>query len=257
MLKATGQTTKLREAATGAPITRDRAFKPLESPTDMVDTGRLSGFVNRFMARFSDADDWSEILMNPEVGPKVSTFPVGAMLSVLNPEPDSPYKDYATDKKEMEEIRATVGKLNTRTGEREKLNQLLKQSFERHRELNPKMDLTSQKKLTLTDTLESINSADGWIDKKLQEAHDMVSNEPEKLNALKVIAKHPKEWGDLTVEELYAYFIDGCTNSEIKKLLSRDREKAKVEIEDMKKYITIVSDRTKQGAKSLREIVNT
>jgi hypothetical protein len=116
------------------------------------------------------------------------------MLAALNPGVNSPYKDYAVDDKQMENIRATLGKLSTHSGDREKLNQLLKQSFKRHKELHPNIALEEQKKLTIPDTIQSINKSDGWIDEKLQKLTDMVSSEPEKMNALKIFAKHPKEW---------------------------------------------------------------
>lgn len=90
-------------------------------------------------------------------------YPVGAMLASLNPEPGSPYKDYATDPKTMGEIKIMLEKLPTETGERERLNQLLKQSFERYKELHPADDIAAQKKLKLPETIQSIDNADGWI----------------------------------------------------------------------------------------------
>lgn len=255
ILRSTGATSKMREAAVGAPISRERSFEPLESPSKIVDTENISGSINRFKARFADAGDWGKIITHPEIGPKICAYPVGAMLAALNPEPDSPYKDYAVDKKTMEQIRATVGKLGTQNGEREELNQLLKQSFERHRELHQRMDLAAQKKLTLPETITSINRTDGWIDQKLQEGYDLISQEPEKLDGLKVIAKHPKEWGDLTIEELYSYLVDGKMNMNIKKLLSRNKNEADQEIHAMKKYISLIADRQKDGQKSLRKVL--
>lgn len=101
--------------------------------------------------------------MNPEIGDEIATYPVGAMLAALNPPPDQTYKDYTLDTPTMDKIRATVGKLPTNTGEREQLNQLLKQSFERHEELHPGMDLTDRRKLTLGETITSLDTADSWL----------------------------------------------------------------------------------------------
>lgn len=48
----------------------------------------------RFAASFSTANDWTKLMLDERVGPKlVNKYPTGAILTVLNPDPDSQYNE--------------------------------------------------------------------------------------------------------------------------------------------------------------------
>lgn len=255
---ATGAGDKSRQLLEGSPVLRDRGTTPIDGRIGSIDLAWVGARFNRLSARLSGPQDWDKIIMNPQIGDDLMKYPVGAMLASLNPEPGSPYKDYATDPKTMGEIKIMLEKLPTETGERERLNQLLKQSFERYKELHPADDIAAQKKLKLPETIQSIDNADGWINAIPQWKWwipDALEGKDKSIYALKIIARKAGDWGNLTVSDLDRYFVKKIPNSQIKKLLSTDPKKMDEEKEIMKKYVEQRLDVTKNGPKTLREVI--
>jgi len=49
---------------------------------------------NSVSAFFSTSNDWSELMLDERIGPKlVDKYPTGAILAVLNPDPDNEYNE--------------------------------------------------------------------------------------------------------------------------------------------------------------------
>lgn len=49
---------------------------------------------NNVTAFFSTSSDWSELMLDDRIGPKlVDKYPTGAILAVLNPDPDNEFNE--------------------------------------------------------------------------------------------------------------------------------------------------------------------
>ncbi len=74
--------------------------------------------------------------------------------------------------------------------------------------------------------LAEIETEDGWLNTII----DIASDEPEKKEALKVIGQNPAAWGDMKVQDLYAYFINTSSdNTSIKECLDSYDKKSPAE----------------------------
>jgi hypothetical protein len=101
-------------------------------------------------------------------------------------------------------ISSGLDKLQKDPNQKEQLNVLLKNTWERYQKTNKfsQQDEKERKTTNLSDMLASIEAEDGWFNSIV----DRVSSLPEKEAAMRVIGQNPKAWGNLTLRELTGYF---------------------------------------------------
>lgn len=161
---------------------------------------------DRFAASFSTANDWRKLVLDERVGPKlVNKYPTGAILSVLNPDPDSKYNEDGKWKwttTQEKEIKKILEKLEPE--EQNQLNTMLQETWNRYKEAQG-TSLTHEQLQngTMKNMIDAIDVQFGWFSKLWRPAY--WSGEEEKLKALSEFTKRPKKWektkmGDLMVE---------------------------------------------------------
>lgn len=187
---------------------------------------------------FSGPDVWTPLLMKKDVGPKIATYPAGALLYALNEDKGmrtemSEFSAYR-DNPEMQKIKDTISKLSST--EKGQLLALMTESWQRQKELNSgkiaddiTKDNSDPKKLTLTAMISEIDDRDSWwntLPSWVGWKNGLLSQNTQKTEALKVMAPKIGEWGDVTIGDLKKYFgpsVDGDTAernaSPVKKLL--------------------------------------
>jgi hypothetical protein len=139
-------------------------------------------------------------------------------------------------------ISSGLDKLQKDPNQKEQLNVLLKNTWERYQKTNKfsQQDEKERKTTNLSDMLASIEAEDGWFNSIV----DRVSSLPEKEAAMRVIGQNPKAWGNLTLKELTSYF--GTTSSQPNSVISANIEEYKARHGGnpdliMQKYITAIN----------------
>ena len=200
----------------------------------------------RFQARLSGSTEGLEILMNEKVGPDIGTkYPVYSMLNSLNPDEKNIWGNYeAPDEKNdttIATISAGLDKLKKDPNQKAQLNVLLTNTWERYQKTNKfsQQNEKERKTTNLSDMLANIEAEDGWFNTVV----DFVSDEPEKVEAMKVIGQNPKAWGNLTLKEFNNHF--GATSSQPNSVISANIAEYKAHHggnpdEIMQKYITAI-----------------
>lgn len=241
---ALGWSDYFKKITTWAPMKTSEGFdNPFEN---MSIIAPVKAKWERFQARLSGSTEGLEILMNEKVGPDIGTkYPVYSMLNSLNPDEKNIWGNYeAPDEKNdttIATISAGLDKLKKDPNQKAQLNVLLTNTWERYQKTNKfsQQNEKERKTTNLSDMLANIEAEDGWFNTVV----DFVSDEPEKVEAMKVIGQNPKAWGNLTLKELNNHF--GATPSQPNSVISANIAEYKAHHggnpdEIMQKYITAI-----------------
>jgi len=196
LMTATGMAKKSREASLGLPVGWRDTFP--------AQFGQLTRDVEDIAERLTaGSNQWIPMILG-EHGPKITRYPVGAMLSVLNPHEEK-YDAYAPDTPLKDEIEQTLWELKIENPENPQvLHELVRYSFVRFQRLYP--DEKDPEKLTLPEILSKINQKDKWINPYVKQAKELVSDEPEKFDALSIFAANPTTWWAFKLQDLREHF---------------------------------------------------
>ncbi len=158
---------------------------------------------NSVSAMFSTSNDWSTLMLDERIGPKlVDKYPTGAILAVLNPDPDNEYNEkWKWTPTQEAEIKKILEKLDG--DEKAKLNTMLTETWDKYKNAN-KVTLTNAqlKNGTIKDMIDSLDTEYSWF---YTRRVSYLFDETSKQQTLIEFAKNPNEWknakiGDLMVE---------------------------------------------------------
>lgn len=190
---------------------------------------RLQWGISWLQWRISGPQEWTELVMRPELEPATKTYPVGAMLYLMyewSPTEQAQYANFKPDTAQTKEIEKTLGKLNT-PSDKTAFRKLLEVSWNRHMEINPGLqsNLPEARKLTLPSVIASLDTADSW----LNYVPDWLWGNTKKVEALKIMAPKAKEWGEFKLSEIQGYFLKNpvAPNATIEEILQDFRDKNK------------------------------
>lgn len=115
---------------------------------------------DRFSAMFTTSNDWRKLMLDDRIGPKiVNKYPTGALLAVLNPDPDSKFNEQgkwrgtSTQEKEIKEI---LDKLTPE--EKETLNTMLQETWKKYKDAQgTALNHTQLRTGTIKDMIDSID----------------------------------------------------------------------------------------------------
>ena len=158
---------------------------------------------NNVSAFFSTSNDWSALMLDDRIGPKLAdTYPTGAILAVLNPDPDNEYnKKWKWTPAQEKQIKKILEKVDG--DEKEKLNTMLRETWDKYKMAN-KGTLTSAqlKNGTIKNMIESLDTEYSWF---YTRRVSYLFDDETAQETLIEFAQNPKEWknakiGDLMVE---------------------------------------------------------
>lgn len=167
---------------------------------------------DRFSAMFTTSNDWRKLMLDDRIGPKiVNKYPTGALLAVLNPDPDSKFNEQgkwrgtSTQEKEIKEI---LDKLTPE--EKETLNTMLQETWKKYKDAQgTALNHTQLRTGTIKDMIDSIDIQYWWFSKIWRPAY--WANEEEKATALTEITKRPARWRDTKIGDLMvSWFTTGA-----------------------------------------------
>lgn len=167
---------------------------------------------NSVSAFFSNSNDWSTLMLDERIGPKlVDKYPTGAILAVLNPDPDNEFNEKwkwtPTQEAEIEEI---LKKLDG--DERAKLNTMLQETWDKYKNANKNTLTNAQlKNGTIKDMIDSLDTDYGWFNKSIRPAYWF--DEESKEETLVEFAKHPNEWKDTKIGDIMVTWFGSGTDA--------------------------------------------
>ncbi len=216
----------------------------------------MKEWVSGLQWRISGPAEWTALMTKPEIAPTVemSSWSMLYILHAGDPEQQEKFKEMKPNAKEKEKIEAAIKGLDA--SEKESFKKLVQDSWDRYIESpGAETDPEKLKKITLWNTIESIDEKDGWVN-KLPEWAGWMSN---KTAALKIIAPKAKEWWDMTAERLKKYFVEWKTGEK------NDREifgflnegNGLENYNTIKSYLESLDISDKQSTTTLREILTT
>lgn len=190
--------------------------------------------VQRFYQRFSaGTDQWTPILMKPDIGNKLTNYPAGALLYTLysdSPEEQKEFSAYNNNPKNND-IAETLKELNQT--EKQHLIALMRNAWDRQKDISSAKVLNDTNlnnddagKLTLGKMIQEIDDRDSWWNTLPSwvgvwngRFYGPLSQNTMKTEALKImawakenkndpstIASNIEKWGQLTIGDLRNYF---------------------------------------------------
>jgi hypothetical protein len=155
---------------------------------------------NSVSAFFSTSNDWSELMLDERIGPKlVDKYPTGAILAVLNPDPDNEYNEkWKWTPTQEVEIKKILEKLDG--DEREKLNTMLTETWKKYIDANPAVTNAQLKNGTIQQMIDSLDTNYGWFNTAIRPAYWF--DEESKEETLIEFTKNPTGWKEAKIGDL-------------------------------------------------------
>lgn len=157
---------------------------------------------NNVTAFFSTSDDWSQLMLDDRIGPKlVDKYPTGAILAVLNPDPDNEFNEKwkwtPTQEAEIEKI---LEKLDG--DEREKLNTMLRETWDKYKNAHKgTLNNAQLKNGTIKDMIESLDTEYSWL---YARRISYLFDDNTKQDMLIEFTKNPTGWKNAKIGDLMA-----------------------------------------------------
>lgn len=204
-----------------------------QAPTSMTDSGdvvtdtwreltpKFQAWWERFASTFSGADDWSWLMLDDRIWPKITTqFPVGVMLHALGNDPNGEYKDYKWSPQQEKDFNKILKTLNGE--EKADLNTMLTETWNRYTgsdflspitgaSNNNNRSFDQLKKGTISDMIDSIDTDYGWISTILRPDY-WSGNEDDRRRALIEFTKNPAEWWNMKIGDIMWLWHPGSVN---------------------------------------------
>lgn len=155
---------------------------------------------NSVSAFFSTSNDWSTLMLDERIGPKlVDKYPTGAILAVLNPDPDNEYNEkWKWTPAQEAEIGEILKKLDG--DEKEKLNTMLTETWKKYIDANPAVTNAQLKNGTIQQMVDSLDTNYSWFNKAIRPAYWF--DEESKEETLIEFTKNPTEWKEAKIGDL-------------------------------------------------------
>lgn len=170
----------------------------------------------RFSSLFTSSNDWSELMLDERVWPKlIDRYPTGAILTVLNPDPDSKFNNdgkwggTATQESEIKEI---LGKLTQ--DEKRTLNSMLQETWTKYREANEAtLTDTQLQKGKMRDMVDDLDTKYSWFNKVWRPAYWF--DEASKEETFVEFTKNPNWWKNAKIGDLMVEWFSGSNREDL------------------------------------------